>query len=245
VLAAPPLSIIVPAYNEAERITPTLRAVGAWLAQQGISGEILTVDDGSTDATRDVVRALSREIPNLTLVECSPNRGKGYVVRCGMLAARGSRRLYMDADNATPISELPGLMTALDRGADVAFGSRRAPGARRVVDQPWLRRACSLAAHRAIRAVLLEGISDTQCGFKLFTASAADKIFEGVRTYGWGFDVEVLVLARKLGMTIAERGVTWSDDRRSRLRPLRDSIQIARDVLRISLAQRRGDYDRR
>jgi glycosyltransferase involved in cell wall biosynthesis len=238
------LSIVVPAYNEAERITPTLREIAAWLAAQKIDGEILVVDDGSSDGTCDVTRTLAREIPNLELVSCSPNRGKGFVVRRGMLAARGARRLYMDADNATRISELPILESALDRGADVAIGSRRAPGAKLLMDQPWLRRACSRAAGQVIRAVVLDGIRDTQCGFKLFTAAAAEAIFARVRTVGWSVDLEILVVARKLGFTIAEQGVTWSHDQRSRLNPLRDSLRIASELVEISRAQRRGEYDR-
>jgi len=188
-----------------------------------------------------VVAALA--IPRLTLIPSVANRGKGHAVRTGMLAARGRRRLFMDADNATPITELPGLAAALDRGADIAIGSRYAAGARLGAVQPWYRRAWSRFANRVIRASLIEGIRDTQCGFKLFDAKAAETIFRRARTDGWGFDLEVLALAHRHGFAIAECGVAWTDDRRTRIQPLRDVVRISRDFLAIRRATRRGDYD--
>ena len=199
---------------------------------------MIVVDDGSTDDTRRVV-----EHHPVRLIASSPNRGKGHAVRRGMLAARGALRLYMDADNATPICELPKLVAAIEGGAAVAIGSRRSLGGRQQVQQPWYRRAWSTAANRVVQALLLDGIRDTQCGFKLFTAAAADAIFERVRTPGWGFDLEVLAIARALGYAIDERGVAWSDDRRSRIRPVRDAIGITREMLAIRRALARGDYD--
>jgi len=239
------LSVIVPAFNEAERITPTLRAISAWLTAQSYPSEILVVDDGSTDATCAVVRALISELPAISLIESTPNRGKGFAVRVGMLAARGAVRLYMDADNATPISELPKLARELERGSDIAIGSRRAQGGAQVIEQPWYRRAWSRVANHVVQAVLLDGIADTQCGFKLFTRTATEAIFSRTKTFGWGFDLEVLVLARKLGFSIVERGVEWSDDRRSRIHPLRDAIRITGELLQVRRALRRGDYDLR
>ncbi len=237
----PALSVVVPAYNEAERIAPTLRSIAAWLAQRTEPSEIIVVDDGSTDPTCEVVMALA--IPTLTLIASTPNRGKGHVVKRGMLAARGALRLYMDADNATPISELVPLLAAIERGAAVAIGSRRARGAQLRVAQPWFRRAWSHVANRVVQAVLLDGITDTQCGFKLFTAAATEAVFARVRTPGWGFDLEALVIARKLGFSIAEEGVTWTDDRRSRIHPLRDAVRITGELISIRRAMSRGDYD--
>ena len=232
---------MVPAYNEAERIAPTLRSIGSWLAQHAPASEIVVVDDGSSDRTREVVAELA--LPTLRLIASTPNHGKGYVVRQGMLAAHGALRLYMDADNATPISELTALIAHIERGADVAIGSRRASGAQLRVLQPWYRRAWSHVANRVVQAVLLDGIVDTQCGFKLFTAAAADAVFTRVRTPGWGFDLEALVIARKLGFTIVEHGVTWTDDRRSRIHPIRDAVRITGELIAIRRALSRGDYD--
>lgn len=238
------LSVVIPAYNEAQRIIPTLRSVHAWLSTQSFSSEILVVDDGSRDDTRQVVGALAAsEIPNLAVIESFPNRGKGHVVRLGMLTARGQLRLFMDADNSTPISELPKLLARIESGSDVAIGSRRAPGANQSIKPPWYRRAWSRIANRVVRAGLVEGILDTQCGFKLFTAAAAETVFSRTRTAGWGFDLEVLALARKIGFGIAEVAVEWQDDRRTKINPIRDAFRITGEFLKIRRAFRRGEYD--
>lgn len=244
-VAAIDLSVVVPAFNEAERIAPTLRSIAEWFGRVPITGEIIVVDDGSTDATRDVVEALA--IPILRLIGSTPNRGKGHAVKVGMLAARGRRRLFMDADNATPIDELPNLMVAVDpphsRGADLAIGSRYTCGSRVHTEQPLYRRAWSRFANRVIRATLVPEIMDTQCGFKLFTAEAAEAIFSRTTTVGWGFDLEVLALAQRLGFSVAECGVAWSDDGRSQIQPLRDVVRISREFFAIRRASRRGDLD--
>ena len=236
-LNKPYLSVVIPAYNEAERIAPTLRRTVAWLDAQELSAEILVIDDGSTDATREVVRALADEIASprvrIGLVESGPNRGKGHVVRAGMLTARGRLRLFMDADGSTPIEELPKLLDRVALGAEVAIGSRRAPGATMSVRPPWYRRIWSRLANRVVQAGLLGGIHDTQCGFKLFTAQAAERIFTRVETSGWGFDLEALALARRLGHRIDEVAVRWADDRRTRIRPIRDAFAIFVEFLRI------------
>jgi dolichyl-phosphate beta-glucosyltransferase len=237
-MESPHLSIVIPAYNEAARIAPTLRAVSAWLARQSFSGEIVVVDDGSTDGTGELVRILGATLGDIRLIESRPNRGKGHVVREGMLAARGVRRLFMDADHSTPIDELPALVARLEMGADVAIGSRRAPGASAARTPPWYRRVWSRLANRVVRAGLIDGIRDTQCGFKLFSREAAEAIFPLVRTAGWGFDLEVLALARRMGLRIDEVPVRFFDDPRSRIRPLRDAVRITREFFRIRRALR-------
>ena len=239
------LSVVIPAYDEAERIAPTLRAVSAWCgaAPRFPSYEILVVDDGSTDRTADVVRMLAGELPSLRLIESSPNRGKGYAVRVGMLQARGTIRAFMDADHSIPVTQLPLLLERIQAGADVAIASRHAPGAVSEGQTPWYRRAWSRLANRVVRAGLVDGIHDTQCGMKAFTASAADVIFRQARCSGWAFDVEVLALARALGLTIAECGVVVRDDPRSRVRPLRDALSVTWDFARIRGAFRRHEYD--
>jgi len=242
----PYLSVIIPAYNEAQRIGPTLDDALAWLEAQMLSWELIVVDDGSTDSTRFVVLDRIANHPWARLLESRPNRGKGHAVRLGMLAARGELRLFMDADNSTPLSQLPNLLEAIHRGAQVAIGSRRAPGASNKTGArpPWYRRWWSRLANRVVRGSLVAGIRDTQCGFKLFTGAAASAIFPWVNTAGWGFDLEVLALAQRLGLGVAERPVAWSDDRRSRIHPLRDACRITLEFLRIRRAFRRGLYDR-
>jgi dolichyl-phosphate beta-glucosyltransferase len=229
----PELSVVIPAYNEAQRLEPTLRATSRWLAERGISHEILVVDDGSQDDTVALVRRLGRELPGVRVVESRPNHGKGHVVRTGMLLARGQLRLFMDADNATPISELPALLERVQSGAHVAIGSRRAPGATMGRRPPWYRRAWSRLANRVVRQGLIGDIRDTQCGFKLFTARAAIRIFEQVRTRGWAFDLEVLAIARHLAYRVDEVPVAWSDDPRTKISPLRDAVRITMEFLRI------------
>ncbi len=228
-MSTPELSVIIPAYNEAHRIGPTLRAVMAWLAEHRVNAEVLVVDDGSSDSTVQVARA----VPGVQVIETSPNRGKGHAVRTGMLAARGRMRLFMDADNATPVSELPRLRAHLDDGADIAIGSRRAPGARTLAPSPLYRRIWSSVANKVIRGSLTPGILDTQCGFKLFDAEAAIAVFSLTVTDGWSFDLEVLGRARRMGYRIDEVPVTWTDDPRSRISPLRDAIAVTREFLRI------------
>jgi dolichyl-phosphate beta-glucosyltransferase len=227
------LSIVIPAYNEAERITPTVRDVHAWVSATGVTAEILVVDDGSTDETAVIVRALAGELPGVRLLQSAANRGKGAAVRLGMRRATGALRLFMDADNSVAIRELPGLLRRVADGADVAIGSRRAPGAARDVRPPWYRRAWSRVANGIVQAGLLGGIADTQCGFKLFTAAAATHVFARLETEGWGFDLEVLVLARRAGLRIDEVAVAWSDDPRSKVDPWRDAWRISREFLRI------------
>lgn len=241
--ARPQLSVVIPAYNEEERLPPTLHAVHAWLSAQPLSYEILVVDDGSTDGTREVVRGLARELPNLGLIESAPNHGKGHVVKQGMLTARGRLRLFMDADGSTPLTQLPALLAALDAGADIAIGSRRAEGAAFTVAPAWYRRIWSRLANRVVRAGLIDGILDTQCGFKLFTAEAAEAIFRRARTPGWAFDLEALALATRLGLRVTEVPVIWTDDRRSRINPIRDAVKITLEFLRIRRAFARGEYD--
>lgn len=243
----PVLSVVIPAFNEEERIEPTLRAVSDWLsASDGQQAhEIIVVDDGSTDATVATVRAFATRHPAVRLIESRPNRGKGHAVRQGMLDARGDVRLFMDADHSIGIAQLPRLLEAIGRGADVAIGSRYVPGATVPRKAPWYRRAWSRIGNRVVRAGLVDGIFDTQCGFKAFTGTAADAIFARSRFTGWGFDIEVLALARALGFSIAECGVEVYEDRRTRVNPLRDALAITIEFARIRAAFRRGDYDLR
>jgi glycosyltransferase involved in cell wall biosynthesis len=237
------LSIVVPAYNEEHRLAPTLARLHAHLAAQPLRWEIIVVDDGSRDATCAVVLAAMARIPNLRLVRQTPNRGKGAAVRRGMLEARGQIRVMSDADGSMPPEQLPRLLAPiLACTAEIAIGSRYAEGARSDVTQPWYRVAWSRLANRVIQRSLVPGVRDTQCGFKAFTAEAARALFGLGRIDGWAFDLEILALARRAGFAIAEVGVEWTDDRRSRVNPLKDMWKVMREALTIRKNLKRGVY---
>jgi glycosyltransferase involved in cell wall biosynthesis len=237
------LSIVVPAYNEALRIPPTLATLHAFLANQPLRWEIVVVDDGSRDATCAVVEAAMDTIPNLRLVRQTPNRGKGAAVRLGMLAARGQIRVMSDADGSMSPDQLPRLLAPILAGkAEIAIGSRYVAGAVASVKQPAYRVMWSRLANKVIQRSLVPGVRDTQCGFKAFTAEAARALFELGRIDGWAFDLEILALARRAGFAIAEVGVAWTDDRRSRVNPIKDMVKVAREALTIRRNLKHGVY---
>jgi glycosyltransferase involved in cell wall biosynthesis len=212
------LSLIIPAFNEAQRIGPTLRRVHRFLTARSVSFEILVVDDGSTDDTVALVTSLAGELPGLRVL-CSPsNRGKGHAVRQGMLTATGRIRLFYDADGSTPIEELDPLLQVLTAGADIAIGSRYLAASRVTRPQPWRRRVWSRLVNRIVQRLLLPGVADTHCGFKAFTAAAATHTFADCTVDGWSFDLEVLARARAQGLSIREVPVRWENDERSKAR---------------------------
>jgi glycosyltransferase involved in cell wall biosynthesis len=237
------LSIVVPAYNEEHRLPPTLARLHAFLSAQPMRYEIVVVDDGSRDATCAVVEAAMATIPNLRLVRQSPNRGKGAAVRLGMLGARGQIRVMSDADGSMSPDQLPRLLAPIRAcTAEIAIGSRYAAGARSNIKQPFYRVLWSRFANTLIQRSLVPGVRDTQCGFKAFTAEAARDLFRLGRIDGWAFDLEILALARRAGYAIAEVGVEWTDDRRSRVNPLKDLWKVVREALTIRKNLRRGIY---
>jgi len=249
------LSIIIPAYNEEQRITPTLERVHQFLSAQTrslVTGgadvaplryEIVVVDDGSADGTAALVERLGQRLPGLRCVRSIPNRGKGSAVRIGMLAARGAVRLMCDADGSMPAEEMPKLLARIAAGdTDVAIGSRYAGGALVGVRQPLYRRLWSRLCNRIVQRTLVPGVRDTQCGFKAFTASAATDLFGRARIDGWAFDLEVLALASRRGLAIAEVAVSWTDDRRSRVNPLKDMWKVIREAVTIRRNLSRGVY---
>ena len=235
------LSVVVPAYNESARLPRTLQRIGAFLA--GRPHEIVVVDDGSTDGTAEAARAAAGESP-LVVLRNDGNRGKGYAVRRGMLAARGARRLMSDADLSTPIQELARLEQALEAGHQVAIGSRALAGARIEVRQPWYRENMGRLFNVFVRTLAVPGIRDTQCGFKLFTAAAAEAVFSAARLDGFSFDVEALFIARQLGYRVAEVPVAWRNDAATRV-GLVGGFRAFPDLLRIRLNDWRGYYGSR
>ncbi|HEY5923841.1 MAG TPA: dolichyl-phosphate beta-glucosyltransferase [Kofleriaceae bacterium] len=238
------LSIVVPAYNEQERLPPTLAKLHAFLQTQPLRYEIVVVDDGSKDDTIGVTEAAMATIPNLRLLRQMPNRGKGAAVRRGMLEARGQIRVMCDADGSMPAEELPKLLAPIIAcKAEIAIGSRYAEGAKTDVKQPFYRVWWSRLCNRVIQRSLVPGVRDTQCGFKAFTAEAARDLFRYARIDGWAFDLEILALARRRGISIAEVGVEWKDDGRSRVNPLKDMWKVIREALAIRRNLRRGVYE--
>src|SRR5208283_4643513 len=201
-MASPQLSIVIPAYNESARIERTLQRVMACVDGQGWDAEVLVVDDGSKDATVEIVRRWMERDPRLHLVQNDGNRGKGYSVRNGLLQASGEVVMFTDADLSAPMEEAEGLLAAISEGADVAIGSRWMDRTRQTIHQPLYRRFFGRCFNRLTRAVMGLPYKDTQCGFKAFKRPAAQVIFRLQRIERWGFDPEILFIARKLGYDI-------------------------------------------
>jgi dolichyl-phosphate beta-glucosyltransferase len=214
-MAQPYLSIIIPAYNEAERIPLTLVDIDKKLSKAEYSYEILVVNDGSKDKTAEIVRNMEKMIGNLKLIDNEANKGKGGVVRQGMLLAKGKIRLFTDADNSTSIDHVNAMIPYFRDGYDVVICDRVLKGSCLAPPQPLYRQIPGKIGNLIIQLLLLPGIWDTQCGFKAFTAEAVEKIFALSRIAGWGFDVEVLALAKKFGYKIKEIPVHWVNDLRS------------------------------
>jgi glycosyltransferase involved in cell wall biosynthesis len=236
------LSIVVPAYNEEHRIPPTLERLHRFLETQPLRYEIVVVDDGSKDDTCGVVERCG--LSNVRLVRQTPNKGKGAAVRLGMLEAKGQIRVMCDADGSMPPEQLPKLLAPIiGCQASIAIGSRYADGAKTDVKQPFYRVLWSRLANRVIQRSLVPGVRDTQCGFKAFTAEAARDLFRVARIDGWAFDLEVLALAKRRGFDIAEVGVEWKDDNRSRVSPIKDMVNVCREALTIRRNLKAGVYN--
>lgn len=239
------LSVIIPAYNEAKRIGKTLKIVSAYLQKQPYSREILVVNDGSKDNTADVVRDLALLIPNLQLIDRKENRGKGYSVRQGMLAAKGRVRLFTDADNSTDISYFEKMRPYFDKGYDIVISTRDskdAEGASQEISQPWYKRLMGNLGNLYIQFMAVPGIWDTQNGFKAFRDYAAEKIFKMTKINRWAFDVEVLALARKLDYKIAVIPIHWINDPKTRV-SLMGYFRSLWEVLKIRRNLSRNKYD--
>jgi len=237
----PKYSIIIPAYNEAERLGKTLDRVLAYVASSLRDVEIIVVNDGSRDSTPELVREYAKANPCLKLVENPGNRGKGYSVRNGMLNATGEVLLFSDADLSSPIEEAPKLFDAL-ANADVAIGSRWLRPEMQTRRQSLLRQFYGRLFNLSLRIFLGLNFKDTQCGFKAFTRAAAKKIFSPQKIERWGFDPELLYLARKARLRVVEVAVAWADVEGTRISPLRDGLRMFGEVLKIRWNAMTGKY---
>jgi len=226
------LSVIIPAYNEAGRITETLQQTWAYLANQPFFSEIIVIDDGCTDTTIDVVQGLFYQIPNLRLIRHRQNQGKGQAVKTGVNAARGRWILFMDADLATPITELQKLWSCKEK-YDVLIGSRYLLSDSIKTPQPWYRQLFSFLGRLMIRTLLLPNIHDTQCGFKLFSHKVAHDLFNRLTIDRFGFDIEILSLATTLGYQVQEIAVDWNHQPHGTINIYRDNYRVFFEVLRI------------
>ena len=236
------LTVVIPAFEEATRIGPTLEQVRGYLHEQPFDSEVVVVVDGGRDGTLTLVRAAMAEWPGLRVLVNHANRGKGHAVRRGMLAARGRYLLFSDADLSTPIAEIGRLVAALEAGSDVAIGSRAIAGSDVRVRQVWWRQSMGRVFNRVVRVVAVPGIRDTQCGFKCFRRDAARRIFARQRMTRFSFDVELLWIARRLGYRVAEVPVTWVNNPLSRVHPVIDAFRMLADLVRLRYYDLRGVY---
>jgi glycosyltransferase involved in cell wall biosynthesis len=234
-IARSELSVVIPAYNEAERIGASMRRLATYLAAHHPAAEIVVADDGSTDDTAAVVRELAGEIGlPVSVLGAATHRGKGHAVRRGMLAADGALVLMTDADFSTPIEELEKLHAAVTSGADVAIGSRRTAGAVIEKRQPAVREAMGRVFTWLTRQLLVD-VSDVTCGFKLFRREAARAVFSRATLDDWSFDAEALFLVKRLGLKLVEVPVHWSDAPGTKVRLGRDAVESAVGLARILL----------
>jgi dolichyl-phosphate beta-glucosyltransferase len=235
-------SIVIPAYNESERIQGSLHKIVSFLAEQQWSAEVLVVNDGSRDNTAEIVREFALRYPYIRLIENPGNRGKGYSVRNGMLQATGDVILFSDADLSAPITESPKLFSEIEKGADVAFGSRWLLAHMQTERQSIQRQIAGRLYNIFMRALLGLPYKDTQCGFKAFNRKAVETIFTRQHVERWGFDVELLFLARKFDLKIVEVAVEWAHDDRSKINPLLDGIKMFGEMLSIRWNALTGKY---
>jgi len=242
-MAHPQLSIVIPAYNESARIDDALERVMSCIAEQGWDAEVLVVDDGSKDNTAAIVQRWMADHPRLHLIQNPGNRGKGYSVRNGLLQAAGEIVMFTDADLSAPMEEAARLFAAIDNGADVAIGSRWLERNRQTIHQPLYRQFFGRCFNWITRTVMGLPFKDTQCGFKAFKRSAAQVIFRLQTIERWGFDPEILFIARKLRYVIREVPVTWGHDERSRISYLKDGMKMLEEMAIIRANSLAGRYD--
>lgn len=236
-------SIIIPAYNEENRIKETLSKIDDYLNLNHLNAEIIVVNDGSTDKTSQTVKTFQKTIKNLKLSEYSKNEGKGFAVKTGIEKSSGQYILFADADNSTPIEELQNLHeNLLKTNSQIAIGSRYMPSSNVKIAQPKYRIVLGRIGNLLIRLFLIDNIRDTQCGFKLFTHEAAKRIFSFQKVKRFGFDMEALVIANNLDYKIIEIPVSWYNSKESRIRPIKDALITLKDLVYIKLNLWSGRY---
>jgi dolichyl-phosphate beta-glucosyltransferase len=238
------LSLVIPAYNEQARLPYTLSEIENYVCREAIDCEVIVVDNGSRDATSAVVQQAASRFPRLRLLR-TDGHGKGLAVRTGVLAAQGDVVIFADADLSWAVEDLSRFMAFFDTSDDdpaVVIGSREGYGARRV-GEPSYRHLMGRVFNRVVQTLAVPGIEDSQCGFKAFSRVAARAIFARQRIDGFGFDVEVLYLARRMGYSIRVVPLHWEHKENSRVAPFRDTLLMLSDVLRVRLTGWRGAYD--
>jgi glycosyltransferase involved in cell wall biosynthesis len=242
---SPRYSIVIPAFNESGRIPATLESILACIRSRGWQAEVIVVNDGSTDSTAQVVREVARRAPEVRLVENPGNHGKGYSVRNGMMQAQGDVVMFTDSDLSAPIEEAELLFDAIQKGADIAIGSRWLERGRQTHRQPLYRQIFGRCFNGVTRMVMRLPFADTQCGFKAFTRSAAQTVFQLQTIERWGFDPEILFIALKRGFHVVEVPVSWAHDERTRMSYLKDGMKMLEELLIIRWNALLGRYNRK
>jgi len=227
--------VIVPAYNEEVRLPKTLARLNEYLSQQTYSWKVVVVSDGSQDGTGQIVREFGGRHPEFELLEYQPNRGKGYALRRGMTETEAENLLLSDADLAAPIEEVVKLLPYLEKGTPIAIGSRPLKDSRLEIRQPWYRELAGRSFNKAVQLLAVKGIQDTQCGFKLFTQDASQEVFKRCTMDGFSYDFEALMIARDLGLEIAEVPIRWAHQEGSKVSLLRDGMRMLRDLVKLRL----------
>ncbi|MDI9636884.1 glycosyltransferase family 2 protein [Geitlerinema splendidum] len=234
-MSRPKLAVVVPAYNEESRILPTLERINEYFQSVDYSVAVIVVSDGSRDRTNEIVEIFSSTNEATSLLAYSPNRGKGYAVRRGILSADADYVLFSDADLAAPIEEIEKLWLAISDDVPVAIGSRPLKESNLEIRQPWYREMLGRLFNKAVQTLAIRGIEDTQCGFKIFRQDVAQDVFSRCKLDGFGFDFESLMIARDLGYQIAEVPIRWSHQEGSKVVLMRDGPRMIRDLIKLRL----------
>lgn len=236
------LSVIIPVYNEENRIAKTLESIKNFLAKQNYQSEVLVVSDGSTDKTAETVKTFEGKIPNLRIIENKENHGKGYVTRQGMTEAKGECRVFMDADNSTSLDQIDSFLPFFEQGYDVVIGDRDLKESKIAVHQSRVKELLGDFGNFLIQALAVPGIEDTQCGFKVFSKKASEEIFKRMTIDRWGFDIEALALAFKFGYKIKTVPVVWVNDPNSKVK-LSGYVNTFVELARIKRNLMTGKYE--